>query len=171
MQGILAPVQFLVFLVSLVLVARFLLTGDGGAAATWSVVIKTLVLYTIMVTGAIWERVVFGQYLFASAFFWEDVFSMLVLALHTLYLACVAFGWLGLEGQMYVALAAYAAYVINAIQFLVKFKMARKQAPVPGVHSQQHPGSTAEKTPVSESGVNEARINKPGVTGQLGTAQ
>ena len=33
------------------------------------------VFYTIMVTGAIWEKVVFGQYLFAPAFFWEDVFS------------------------------------------------------------------------------------------------
>ena len=39
-----------------------------------------------MVTGAIWEKVVFGRYLFAPAFFWEDVFSMLVLALHTAYL-------------------------------------------------------------------------------------
>ena len=71
----------------------------------------------------------FGQYLFAGPFFWEDVFSMLVLALHTAYLACVAFGWLGLEGQMYLALAAYAAYVINAAQFLRKLRMARQQAP------------------------------------------
>jgi 3-vinyl bacteriochlorophyllide hydratase len=129
-QGILAPVQFLVFLVSLVLVGRFLLTGEGAAAATWSVVIKTLVLYAIMVTGAIWERRVFGQYLFAGPFFWEDVFSMLVLALHTAYLVSVAFGWLGLQGQMYLALAAYAAYVINAAQFLRKLRMARQQAPL-----------------------------------------
>jgi hypothetical protein len=33
------------------------------------VVVKTLALYTIMVTGCIWEKVVFGQYLFAPAFY------------------------------------------------------------------------------------------------------
>ena len=85
-QGVLAPVQFLVFLASLALVLRFLLTGEGEQAATLSVVVKTLTLYAIMVTGCIWEKVVFGRYLFAPAFFWEDVFSMLVLALHTAYL-------------------------------------------------------------------------------------
>jgi len=124
-QGILAPVQFLVFLVSLALVIRFLVSGEGAAAATYSVVIKTLVLYAIMITGAIWERVVFGQYLFAKAFFWEDVFSMLVLALHTAYLFCLWFGWLDLRGQMLLALAAYLTYVINAAQFLIKLRQAR----------------------------------------------
>lgn len=128
-QGVLAPVQFLVFLVSTWLVWRYLATGDGAAAATASVVVKTLVLYTIMVTGAIWERDVFGQYLFAKPFFWEDVFSMLVLALHTAYLATLAFGWLPVREQLYIALLAYAAYVVNAAQFLIKFRMARRSSP------------------------------------------
>ena len=51
-QGILAPIQFLVFLVSLGLVLRYLYTGDGLTEATISVVVKTLVLYTIMITGS-----------------------------------------------------------------------------------------------------------------------
>jgi 3-vinyl bacteriochlorophyllide hydratase len=126
-QGVLAPVQFLIFLVSLALVVRFLWTGEGGTAATVSVVVKTLVLYTIMVTGCIWEKVVFGQYLFARAFFWEDVFSMAVLALHTAYLVALFTGALGLRGQMLLALAAYATYVINAAQFLLKLRAARLQ--------------------------------------------
>ncbi len=126
-QGILAPVQFLVFLVSLWLVVRFLMTGEGEFAATVSVVIKTFVLYTIMVTGSIWEKEVFGRYLFAPAFFWEDVVSMLVLALHTAYLYALFTGALGVEGQMILALAAYAAYVINAAQFVWKLRMARLQ--------------------------------------------
>ena len=125
-QGILAPVQFLVFLVSLGLVWRYLLTGEGATAATASVVFKTLVLYLIMITGSIWERDVFGKYLFVPAFFWEDVVSMLVLALHTAYLVCVGLGWLTVEQQLYLALAAYASYVINAAQFLVKFRLARQ---------------------------------------------
>ncbi len=131
-QGVLAPVQFLVFLVSLVLVLRFLVTGQGEQAATLSVVVKTLTLYSIMVTGCIWERVVFGRFLFAPAFFWEDVFSMAVLALHTAYLLALFNGWLDARGLMLLALAAYATYVINAGQFLYKLRMARLQSPPAG---------------------------------------
>ncbi|MFM2044050.1 MAG: putative 2-vinyl bacteriochlorophyllide hydratase [Pseudomonadota bacterium] len=133
-QGILAPVQFLVFLVSLALVLRYLVTGDGFGAAAWSIVVKTLVLYTIMVTGAVWEKVVFGQYLFARPFFWEDVVSMLVLALHTAYLWAFWTGGLPAAEQMYLALAAYAAYVVNAAQFVLKLRAARREGtPVSGL--------------------------------------
>ena len=125
-QGILAPIQFVVFLASLCLVLRFLATGEGLGLATASVVIKTLTLYAIMITGCIWEREVFGRYLFAPAFFWEDVFSMLVLALHTGYLAALALDALDARGQMFLALAAYTTYVINATQFLLKLRAARR---------------------------------------------
>ena len=124
-QGILAPVQFLVFLVSLALVIRTLATGEGLAWATASIVLKTLILYTIMITGSIWEKVVFGKYLFADAFFWEDVVSMAVLALHTAYLAALLLGWGTGTQQMILALGAYAVYVVNAAQFLWKLRLAR----------------------------------------------
>lgn len=127
-QGILAPLQFLVFLVSLFFVVRYMVAGVGYEAATISIVVKTMVLYTIMVTGAIWEREVFGQYLFAPAFFWEDVVSMLVIALHTAYLFALVFQTLDPYSLMTVALAAYAAYVINAAQFVLKLRMARLQS-------------------------------------------
>ena len=91
-QGVLAPLQFAIFLVSLALVLRTLSTGEGLLAAQASVVVKTLALYAIMVTGSIWEKDVFGRYLFAPAFYWEDAVSMLVLALHTAYLAALATG-------------------------------------------------------------------------------
>lgn len=126
-QGVLAPLQFLVFLVSLALVLRYLATSEGYFAATVSVVVKTLVLYAIMVTGSIWEKVVFGRYLFAKAFFWEDVVSMLVMALHTAYLYALFTGWLDGNGQMLLALAAYATYVVNAAQFMWKLRTARIQ--------------------------------------------
>ena len=127
-QGVLAPLQFVVFLVSLALVLRYLWTGEGYMAATWSIVIKTLVLYTIMVTGAIWEKIVFGQYLFAPAFFWEDVFSFAVIALHTAYIWALLTGAMDPTALMLLALAAYGAYVINAIQFVLKLRAARLQA-------------------------------------------
>ena len=130
-QGVLAPLQFLVFLVSLALVLRYLLTGDGQYAATVSVVVKTLTLYTIMITGSIWEKVVFGRWLFAESFFWEDVFSMLVLGLHTAYLAGLIGGWLDPHALALLALAAYAAYVINAAQFVLKLRAARLQSAAP----------------------------------------
>lgn len=127
-QGILAPLQFLVFLISLALVLRYLATGDGYGAATASVIVKTLVLYTIMVTGSLWEHDVYGRYLFAPAFYWEDMVSMLVLALHSAYLVSLFTTWLTPVEQMILALAAYAAYVVNAIQFVLKLRAARKGA-------------------------------------------
>ena len=105
-------------------------------AANISIVVKTLLLYTIMITGSIWEKVVFGKWLFADAFFWEDVVSMLVLALHTAYLVCLAYGLLSHQGLMLLALAAYASYAINATQFLLKLRAARlgAQPSVGAVH-------------------------------------
>ncbi|MGV8952394.1 MAG: 2-vinyl bacteriochlorophyllide hydratase [Cypionkella sp.] len=124
-QGILAPLQFLAFAVSIILVIRYLRTGAGYEAATVSILIKTALLYLIMVTGAIWEKVVFGQYLLAPAFFWEDVFSFAVIALHTLYLIALWTGFLTPTGQMLLALTAYATYAINAAQFIRKLRLAR----------------------------------------------
>jgi len=127
-QGVLAPLQFLAFAVSLVLIGRYILTGAGYEAATASILVKTFALYAIMITGSIWEKVVFDKWLFAHAFFWEDVFSMLVLALHTAYIAAFTFGWIDPRGLMFLALAAYASYAINATQFILKLRAARLQS-------------------------------------------
>ena len=127
-QGLLAPVQFLIFLVSLYLVLNSLRTGEHTDWALASVVLKTLVLYAIMITGSIWEKVVFGKYLFAHAFFWEDVVSMLVLALHTAYLIIWMQGLWSTAEQLLLALTAYATYAFNALQYLRKLRMARLQA-------------------------------------------
>ncbi len=135
-QAVLAPLQFLVFLISVVLVLRFLQTGQGETEATISIIVKTLLLYTIMITGCVWEKVVFGRYLFAPSFFWEDVFSMLVLALHTAYLVALFTGRLPVREQMMLALAGYAAYVINAGQFLLKLRAARLQSSPSSVRSE-----------------------------------
>jgi len=126
-QGVLAIFQFAVFLVSCCLVLRYLSTGDGWTAATVSIVIKTGVLYTIMVTGSLWEHDVFGRYLLAPAFFWEDIVSFVVLALHTAYLVALLTGALSARGQMLLALAAYATYASNATQFVLKLRRARTE--------------------------------------------
>jgi 3-vinyl bacteriochlorophyllide hydratase len=139
-QGILAPLQFLAFLVSACLVVRYLMTGAGFTAATVSVLIKCLLLYAIMITGSIWERKVFGRYLFAPAFFWEDFVSMFVLVLHSAYLYSLLFGTLHARYQMYVALLAYAAYLVNATQFIIKLRAARREVAQPVEQPADHVG-------------------------------
>jgi 3-vinyl bacteriochlorophyllide hydratase len=124
-QGVLAALQFLVFLASLALVLRTLVTGTGLGLASASVILKTATLYTIMVTGALWERDVYGQYLFAEPFFWEDVVSMGVIALHTAYVVAWWTDALAPRPLLLLALAAYGAYAINAAQFVAKFRRAR----------------------------------------------
>ena len=126
-QGVLAPVQFLIFGISLYLVLRSLQTGEHTDWALASVVLKTVVLYAIMVTGAIWEKVVFGQYLFAPAFYWEDVVSMGVMALHTAYVWAWWQGAWSANDLLWLALAAYGSYAINAAQYIRKLRMARLQ--------------------------------------------
>jgi len=126
-QGVLAPLQFMAFALSLVFVINYLANDTGYLAAVISVLVKTGFLYAIMITGAIWEKEVFGRYLFAPAFFWEDVVSMLVMALHTAYILVWWFDALPPTQQMWLAVVAYASYVVNALQFLIKFKGAREQ--------------------------------------------
>lgn len=127
MQGILAPLQFLVCLISATLVIRYLLTGEGLAAANLSVLLKTVVLLVIMVTGSIWEKVVFDEWLFAAPFFWEDVVSMGVIALHLTYVWALWTGAFAPRALMSLALVAYTAYVVNAVQFVLKLRAARRQ--------------------------------------------
>jgi 3-vinyl bacteriochlorophyllide hydratase len=126
-QGVLAPLQFIIFVISLGLVIRYLVNGTGYDVATWSIIFKTIVLYVIMITGAIWEKNVFGQYLLAPAFFWEDIFSFLVIGLHTGYLWALFTGALTPNQLIWLALVAYASYLINAVQFVLKLRAARLQ--------------------------------------------
>ena len=55
---------------------------------------------------------------------------MLVLAMHTAYLVALFTGALDARGLAWLALAAYATYVVNAGQFIYKLRMARLQGPV-----------------------------------------
>jgi 3-vinyl bacteriochlorophyllide hydratase len=130
-QGILAPIQFLVCIASLFLVTRFLINGQDQALTHASILLKTALLLLIMVTGCLWEHDVYGQYLFAPAFFWEDVVSMIVIALHLAYviglMVLTQFDAVSHQTLMVIALAGYATYLVNAAQFLAKLRQARLQ--------------------------------------------
>ena len=124
-QAVLAPLQFLVCFASIGFVVSYLYTGEGYLIATLSILFKTAILYLIMITGAIWEKEVFGQYLLAPAFFWEDIVSFFVIAIHTAYVLSLIMSLMDAEKLMWLALIAYLAYFINATQFLIKFKLGR----------------------------------------------
>jgi len=120
-QAVLAPIQLLVVVASAVLVIRYLLSGQGFAVANSSVILKLLILGLIMTTGALWEHDVYGKYLFAPQFFWEDVGSSVVCLLYPL---AALFG--AAEHTLaWLILAAYVSYALNAAQYLVKLRRSR----------------------------------------------
>ena len=127
-QAVLAPLQFLVCFASIGFVVSYLYTSDGYLIATLSILLKTAILYLIMITGAIWEKEVFGQYLLAPAFFWEDIVSFFVIAFHTAYVLSLILSLMDAEKLMWLALVAYAAYFVNALQFLIKFRLGRNNS-------------------------------------------
>ena len=57
-----------------------------------------------------------------TAFFWEDIVSFFVIFLHLAYVAFLWANYLTEQSLMILALVAYFAYIVNAGQFLLKFK-------------------------------------------------
>ncbi len=125
-QAILAPVQFLAFLISAGLVVYSLVTGQGYAAAHVSVVVKIALLYAIMITGMLWEKDVFDHYLFAPEFFWEDAMSTVVMIVHTAYPIAALLG-VGERDLLWIIAFAYFTYLVNAGQYVVKLLRNRRQ--------------------------------------------
>lgn len=125
-QMALAPLQFLVFLISLTLVIRYLLTGDGYTIANLSVLCKITLLWLITVTGMIWEKEIFGHWFLAPQFFWEDVGNAVAMLMHNLYFLAVWLGW-SHQAVMTLMLIAYIAYLFNCTQFVLRGLQARRQ--------------------------------------------
>lgn len=118
-QAILAPIQLLAFLVSVVLVIRYLITGEGYWIATISVLIKISLLWAITVTGMFWEKEVFGHWFLAPQFFWEDVGNAVAMITHNLYFVAQWLGW-AQRDLMALMLLAYTTYLVNCAQFVLK---------------------------------------------------
>ena len=125
-QAVLAPVQFLAFLVSFGLVARYLTTGQGYLAANISVLIKIALLWAITITGMIWEKEILGHYFLAREFFWEDVGNAVAILTHNLYFLARALHWND-RAVMTLMLLAYCTYLINCAQFVRRGIQAGRQ--------------------------------------------
>lgn len=125
-QAILAPIQFLAFLVSFGLVVRYLATGQGYAIANASVLVKIALLWTITITGMIWEKEIFGHYFLAREFFWEDVGNAVAMLMHNLYFLAQALHWSS-RTVMTLMLVAYCSYLVNCAQFVARGIRAGRQ--------------------------------------------
>lgn len=125
-QIVLAPIQFLAFLISFALVVRFLVSGAGYTAATVSVLIKIGLLWAITISGMIWEKQIFGHYFLAREFFWEDVGNAVAIATHSLYFVARGLHW-SEHSVMLVMLLAYCTYLVNCAQFVRKGIQAGRQ--------------------------------------------
>lgn len=125
-QMVLAPVQFIAFLVSFSLVVRYLLTGEGYLIANVSVLIKIALLWAITITGMIWEKEIFGHYFLAREFFWEDVGNAVAMVTHNVYFIAQ---WLHAPERtvMVIMLLAYCTYLVNCAQFVRRGIAAGRQ--------------------------------------------
>lgn len=125
-QIVLAPIQFLVFIVSFALVVRYLATGEGYWLATVSVWIKIALIWVLTITGMLWEHDMYDHYFMAREFFWEDVGNLIAIVTHNLYFVAV---WVGASSQvlMWVMVFAYLTYLVNAGQFVARGVRSARQ--------------------------------------------
>ncbi len=125
-QGVGALAQFVTFVVSLVLVIRFVTTGQDYALTTVACVTKVLMLYFMTITGMAWEDEVFGRFFLAPQMFWEDIGNVISLAGNTSYLVALILG-ADPGTQMAAMGVALATYVLNFFQFALRGARAARQ--------------------------------------------
>jgi 3-vinyl bacteriochlorophyllide hydratase len=125
-QAILAPTQFIAFLVSAFLVYQAWRTHSGYDIATTSIIVKITLLWAITITGMIWEKEIYGHFFLAKEFFWEDVGNAVAIVTHNAYFVVKLLGWDD-NAVMAVMLFAYSTYLINCAQFIRRGIMAGKQ--------------------------------------------
>jgi len=120
--------QLAAFLVSVGFLIAFAFHGASFAAVKTSVFIKISLMVGAVVTGALWERDVYGFYWFAPEFLAEDVMTLIVFLSQVFYLAMVAFH----PDEMVPILAslgfAYTVYVANVAQYIHKTQRAKLAA-------------------------------------------
>ncbi|MCF8216605.1 MAG: 2-vinyl bacteriochlorophyllide hydratase [Chlorobium sp.] len=125
-QAILAPIQFLIFLAGLTVTWLYKqqIWIDDFGWITFFVTLKTLMLFLIFVTGAFFEKEVFGAYAFAPEFFWEDFGSAIAMIVHISYFVLF---FLGLDENLLIwtALLAYLSYLVNATQFVIRLLLEK----------------------------------------------
>jgi 3-vinyl bacteriochlorophyllide hydratase len=126
-QAILAPIQFIMFLmgVTITYLYKYDIWIDNFAWVTFFVTLKTFMLFLIFITGGFFEKEVFGAFAFAPEFFWEDFGSSIAMVVHVSYFILF---YMGLDESilLWTALAAYLSYLINALQFVIRLLLEKR---------------------------------------------
>lgn len=119
--------QFLIIIVSLYLVVRFLNAGTGYAAATVTVLVNIAFLWINTVVGMLWEKDMYNHYFMAREFFWEDFGNLIVLIAQNSYFIAVWLKW-STHDIMMLMLVAYCTYLVNFAQWFIRyFRYSKKR--------------------------------------------
>ncbi len=119
--------QLLVFVVSVSLFVAYLRGVVPFHVVHISVLVKIGLMAGAVVSGAYWERDVYGYWWFAPEFLFEDVMTLIVFITQITYLAIV---YIHPEdtGVIAGALAfAYAVYLGNVAQYIHRTQTRKKQ--------------------------------------------
>ena len=120
-QIILAPIQFIIFLIGVTLntiVAKNLMVIDLYWISV-ALLFKTIFLALLFITGMFFEKELFDEWIYSKEFFWEDIGSTIAVFFHLLYFVLA---WLAVSQQtlLMAAYIAYLTYLLNALQYLTR---------------------------------------------------
>jgi 3-vinyl bacteriochlorophyllide hydratase len=121
LQIILAPIQFIIFLIGVTLNTLYA-NNIGHIDFFWislAILFKTLFFAILFLTGMYFEKEIFDKWVYSPEFLWEDIGSTVAAFFHLLYFVLA---WMGYPEKLLVmeAYIAYLTYVINALQYLVR---------------------------------------------------
>ncbi len=120
--------QLGVFFVSVTLLGFYFAGRVPFHVVHISVLIKVGLMVGAVITGALWERDVYGMWWFAKEFFVEDIITVVVFALHVVYLACVYTWPANLHFNLALLGVAYIAYITNAGQYIWRHRKNQRNA-------------------------------------------
>lgn len=127
LQIILAPIQFLIFLTGVVLNTLYAnnIVQIDFFWISIAILFKTLFFAILFITGMFFEKEIFDKWVYSPEFLWEDVGSTVAAFFHLLYFVMA---WMGYSEKVLVteAYIAYMTYVINALQYLIRIILEKR---------------------------------------------
>jgi hypothetical protein len=120
--------QLFAFLVSVCFLIAYARGLVGFHAVHMSVLVKIGLMVGAVLSGAFWERDVFGYYWFAPEFLFEDVMTLIVFVFQMSYLAMVQFFPSHQPAILLMLGAAYTVYVANVAQYIHRTQNDKKKA-------------------------------------------
>jgi 3-vinyl bacteriochlorophyllide hydratase len=119
--------QLLAFFVSVGLFVAYLRGSVPFHVVHVSVLVKVGLMVGAVLTGAFWERDVFGYWWFAPEFLFEDVMTLIVFITQLTYLAMVFFHPHMMNAIIGILAVAYLVYIGNVAQYIHRTQARKKE--------------------------------------------